>query len=238
MDRERLAHLFEVSYRTRIKDGDHEGVPENFQALRERMDWRHPIQSLYALDAFLRQRNLGGPRERLERAAALITMGAVVEAVDLIDYAAEGILPAGPVGWLVGTMLEFATDTLIAEGADRVVQRLTGEDDVEFSSPLTRTAATITAAIPPVRQFTSGPLYETGLRLAYNVPIIGVPVEWAYRGLNWAIEMAQGDRGDVPEWLGGAVVALVSGITRRWWTRRTAPPPPPGPGAAPAPATP
>ncbi len=138
---------------------------------------------LRRLDADLRGRDLGSIGTRLERIGANAALGAAATGVDLLDAKRkftgdkriagltlrEDVLNAG---------LEAATDTAIELGGNALVATLTREE-YEYVSPFSALLGRI-GLFTRIKDYINPVNVEAALRILYNIPVIGVPVEKLY----------------------------------------------------------
>lgn len=174
-------------------------------------------RNIQNIDSWMRQRfglkdgtSLG---MRFARIGANAAIGSAAFGVDLIDSrkgkqflgqrvdairsnrgvsakVAEGAASRiAPYAGAAGAALEYISDQMIEQGVEWGVQKATKDPRVHYASPLARTIYRVTSQIPVIREYLNAPAIEAAMRVGYNVPVYGAPVEALYRFANTKLLM-------------------------------------------------
>ncbi len=94
-----------------------------------------------------------------------------------------------PYAGAAGAALEYISDQMIEQGMEWGVQKLTKDARVNYATPLARIIYRVTSQIPVIREYLNAPVIEAAMRVGYNVPIYGAPIEALYRFVNMKLRM-------------------------------------------------
>lgn len=205
-----MRDIFEVSHQTmRAEEGDARAT--NGDVLGSAVDLfrqnlKEPLnipRNVRNTDAWMRQRfglrsdgtSLG---MRYARIGANAAIGTAAFGVDLIDSKAgkqflgqrvAAIRGGAPYAGAAGAALEYISDQMIEQGVEWGVQKATKDPRVHYASPLARTIYRVTSQIPVIREYLNAPTIEAAMRVGYNIPVYGAPIEALYRFVNMKLLM-------------------------------------------------
>lgn len=168
--------------------------------------WNIP-KHVRQFDTALRGRDLGSMRIRLGRTMVYHAIRAITTGIDIVEDIAKLPLQTVSGGGFISAGVEFLSDELIRAGTEWTVQQATQTRHSRFASPIAVAASRISNIIPIFGLAMNAPVLETRMRSAYNLPIVGVPVEHFYKAANrLLIKMEQDPKG---RWLEGFMFAVL-----------------------------
>lgn len=209
-----MRDIFEVSQRTlRAEQQDARDTNENLLSSAVNLIKTNAEQPLNVprnvqnIDSWMRQRfgvkdgtSLG---MRFARIGANAAIGSAAFGVDLLDsqkgkkflggisarVASGAASRVTSYAGAAGAALEYISDQMIEQGVEWGVQKLTENARVSYASPLARTIYRVTSQVPVIREYLNAPTIEAAMRVGYNAPIYGAPIEALYRFVNMKLRM-------------------------------------------------
>lgn len=168
--------------------------------------WNIP-KHVRQFDTAFRGRDLGSMQMRLGRIVLYNAVRGITTSLDLVDDIAKIPLQKIPGGGFVSAGVEFLSDELINAGTEWTLRKATGDRHARFASPLAVAANRLLNIVPFLGLGTNAPGIEARIRNAYNLPIVGVPVEQLYKAVNrLLIKIEQDPKG---RWLEQFIFAVL-----------------------------